>query len=154
MPLESSETNKSKWRKTWRYTVVHKVKTAPNDTDVQQNVNAHRFVLCRQNASYVALEVTTLTQLHMALRPTRSMSTTWPITCERTSGSKWIHVPFVCAKMKKKKKINASSFFRFFLMYLINKDETEHTGQVSVTGFTSSWADWSSSLFLLRSFLL
>lgn len=23
-------------------------------------------------------------------------------------------------------------FFRFFLMYLVNKDETEHTGQVSL----------------------
>lgn len=70
-PLGSSETNRSKWRKTWRYTVVHEVKTAPDDTDVQQNVSAHCFVLCRQNALYVALEVTTLTQLHMALRPTR-----------------------------------------------------------------------------------
>lgn len=29
------------------------------------------------------------------------------------------------------KNINTQILFRFFLMYLINKDETEHTGQVS-----------------------
>lgn len=30
-------------------------------------------------------------------------------------------------------------FFRFFLMYLINKDETEHTGQVSVDSWYHSF---------------
>lgn len=38
--------------------------------------------LCRRNASYVALEVTTLIQRRMALRLTLLMNTTWPITCE------------------------------------------------------------------------
>lgn len=38
--------------------------------------------VCRQNASYVELEVTTLTQHHMDLRLTLWMNTTWPITCE------------------------------------------------------------------------
>lgn len=31
------------------------------------------------------------------------------------------------------------SFFRFFLMYLINKDETEHTGQVSLDSWYHSF---------------
>lgn len=30
------------------------------------------------------------------------------------------------------KYVNVRLLFRFFLMYLINKDETEHTGQVSL----------------------
>lgn len=41
------------------------------------------FFVRRQNVSYVALEVTTLIQLHTALRPTLWMNTTWPTTCER-----------------------------------------------------------------------
>lgn len=40
------------------------------------------FVCFRQSASSVALGMTTLTQLHMALRHTHYKSTTWQTTCK------------------------------------------------------------------------
>lgn len=42
----------------------------------------------------------------------------------------------VCARTNKE-ILTRKSFFRFFLMYLINKDETEHTGQVSLDCFAT-----------------
>lgn len=93
---------------------------------------ASHLFLCRQNVSYVALEVITLIQPHTALRPTLSMNTTWPITCERTSSVLLCMYMCVLAQMK---KYWHWFLFRFFLMYLINKDETEHTGQVSLKCF-------------------
>lgn len=41
----------------------------------------------------------------------------------------------VCVQMRGENNVNEHLLFRFFLMYLINKDETEHTGQVSVEYF-------------------
>lgn len=42
----------------------------------------------------------------------------------------WVYLHAACVRMNEK-NINMQILFRFFLMYLINKDETEHTGQVS-----------------------
>lgn len=76
-PLENSETNKSKSRKTWRYSRVQCLYFAHI-----YHATLTTVFLCRRNASYVALEVTTLIQRRMALRLTLLMNTTWPITCE------------------------------------------------------------------------
>lgn len=55
-----------------KFTIIH----------AHHGFNPLNWFLYRQNASYVALEVTTLIQHHMALRPTPSMNTTWLITCK------------------------------------------------------------------------
>lgn len=55
------------------------------------------------------------------------------------SGQLHVSVPPLCHSVYmyvcKWANINMQVFYRFFLMYLINKDETEHTGQVSLIRF-------------------
>lgn len=79
--------------------------------------------------------MTTSTRHHTVLRRIRLMSTIWPITCEcgplwsdcgRTVVGLWTR----SGENKQTNKTSVCVIFRFFLMYLINKDETEHTGQV------------------------
>lgn len=105
----------------------------------------HYWFLCRQNASYVALEVTTLIQHHTALRPTLLMNTTWLTTCRY----------LFCINLSTNAGLNVNMWacFRFFLMYLINKDETEHTGQVSLNSFITGIPPTDSSLLLSVSWL-
>lgn len=52
-------------------------------------------------------------------------------------GQLHVSVPPLCysVRMYKWENTNMWVLFRFFLMYLINKDETEHTGQVSLNCF-------------------
>lgn len=75
------------------------------------------------------LEATTLIRRRTASRPTPWRNTTWPTTCMCSpchQSTVYVHPP-------SRWPACLSVLYRFFLMYLINKDETEHTGQVSLS---------------------
>lgn len=78
------------------------------------------------------------------------------------SGQLHVSVPPLCHSVYmyvcKWANIKMHVFYRFFLMYLINKDETEHTGQVSLIRFITVFffffviikisIDWKQDLLL------
>lgn len=91
----------------------------------------------RPNASSVALGTTTLTGRLTGLKPTPYKSTTWLTTCECSTKHKMteritfeVFLIYSRSIIHNTRKAATFHVCRFFLMYLINKDETEHTGQV------------------------
>lgn len=98
---------------------------------LNKNVNTPFSSPFRLNASSAALGMTTLTGRLTGLKPTPYKSTTWLTTCGCSNENRqWpkfeMFQLFLITSL-------CPPVCRFFLMYLINKDETEHTGQVCDT---------------------
>lgn len=135
MPLENSEINKSRSRKTWRYNINwfsigtiqvgfyrmhHVAKTLVPDFVTDKMLHMwHRKWLLWYHTTWLwdaHFRWTQPGQLHVSSLP----------LC-------WSLCVYMCEYIGD--DIKVLNPYRFFLMYLINKDETEHTGQVSLICF-------------------
>ena len=138
MRLESSETNKSRSRKTWRYRI--------------KLLSGLLFLIIYGSVVLILMFLYTDKMLHMwHWKWLLWHDTTWLWDPHfRWTQPGQLHVSVLplwhSACTYQWRNINMQILFRFFLMYLINKDETEHTGQVSLDCF--------AAVVLLSGFLL